>query len=871
MAELPTGTVSIMFTDIEGSTRLLQQLGSDPYGDLLIEHHRVLRDAIGSCLGVEIKTEGDSFFAVFPSAAEAIKAASQAQRELAATTWPAGTRVAVRMGIHTGDVSVSGNEYVGIAINRAARIAAAAHGGQVLLSQTAAALAGDVLPDGVGLRDLGEHKLKDIDAPEHLLQLVIDGLPDDFPPPRAIATRFELLPLEMSSFVGRGEVLARARELLGGTRLLTLTGPGGTGKTRLSLRLAREVADEYDGGVAFIELAPISDPGLVMTTIRQTLGLGEVAGQTSLATVIERIAGREVLLVLDNFEQVAAAADQVALLLERAPDLNLILTSRVPLHVEGEQEFAVPPLSVPSDTDATDAGRLAESEAVTLFVQRAQAVRPDFRLTADNARVVVAICRRLDGLPLAIELAASRTKLLPLRALMDRLQKSLDILQSTAADRTDRQRTLRGAIAWSYDLLNDVEKTLFRRCAVFVGGWRLEDAEAILHAAGRLGGDVLDGTTVLIDHSLVRRVDANSDVRLLMLETIREYGREQLALNGELEKTSDAHARHFASLAEEAEPSLTSGREWPDRLEADHANIRAALAWLADHDTPLALLTAGRLWRFWHLRGHLREGAALVSDLLDRPAAAARDEARAKALIGLAGLVYWQTDYELARRSYEEAREIAAETRNQELEVEALYSLAYVRSIERDWEGAERDLRKAESLYEKQGNRLMAAWALASSGMNATLRGDHETAVQLLEESARRFEELGDSFGIRNSLGVETRALMHLGHLDHARALNRRAVEVSAAGQDVTSLSATLHDAASLAALDGDLERAAILIGAARRIVRETGGQPPPELINRIDALPTLERDLEAERLAELLGEGERLTTEQAVELALAG
>jgi tetratricopeptide (TPR) repeat protein len=526
-------------------------------------------------------------------------------------------------------------------------------------------------------------------------------------------------------------------------------------------------------------------------------------------------------------------------------------------------------MSVPTGPVTADIEQLAESEAVALFVQRASAIRADFRLSADNAPLVIAIVQRLDGLPLAIELAASRTKLLPLRALIDRLQKSLDILQSTAADRTDRQRTLRGAIAWSYDLLSETEKTLFRRCAVFVGGWRLEDADEVVAEAGNLLGDLLDCTAALVDHSLVRRVDTDADFRLMMLETIREFGREQLSASGELTATSDAHARHFAGLAEQAEPRLTFGREWPDRLEADHANIRAALAWLADRDIRRALLTAGRLWRFWHLRGHLREGAAMLSDLLERPAAMRRDEARAKALVGLAGLVYWQTDYQLARRSYEEAQSIAAEIGNEEFEVESLYSLAYVRAIERDWDAANRDLRRAETMYEKQGNRLMATWALESTGMIMTLRGEHLAALPLLEESSRRFEELGDSFGMRNSLAVETRALMNLGRLEQAISLNRRVLEMSAAGQDVTSLSAAILDAASLAALEGDFERAAILTGAAQRIVHESGGQAPPELVNRIDALLVLQRELDPSRLADLLAEGGRLSTDQAVELAL--
>ncbi|HYI22750.1 MAG TPA: adenylate/guanylate cyclase domain-containing protein [Candidatus Limnocylindrales bacterium] len=870
MATLPTGTVSILFTDIEGSTRLLQRLGPDTYGLLLGEHHQVMRAAISACRGVEIKTEGDSFFAIFVSAHDAVIGAVQAQRELAAREWPDGVRVAVRMGIHTGDVQISSGEYVGMDVHRAARISSAAHGGQVLLSGTTAAVVSSVLPDGVALREIGEHLLKDIEAPERLCQLVIDGLPADFPPPHAVATRFELLPAEMTSFVGREEILARAQELLVGTRLLTLTGPGGTGKTRLSIRLARDAAHAYEDGVAFVALASISDPTLVLPTIRHALGLVEQPGRSALETLSERLAGRDVLLVLDNFEQVTDAASSIATLLEAAQELTLVITSRIALHITGEQEFPVPPLDLPTDAEEADLDRLARSEAVALFMQRARAVQPDFSLGPDNAATIREICARLDGLPLAIELAASRVKLLPPGALLARLTKSLDVLQSTAADRTDRQRTLRGAIDWSYGLLPSPEQAVFRRCAIFVGGWRLDDAEPVAGAAGGLEMDLLDGVGALVDHSLVRQVERDSEPRFTMLETIREFGRERLAEAGELDATATAHADRFAALAEQAEPALTAGREWLDRLSADQANIRAALRWLADHDIQRALLMGGRLWRFWHLRGHLREGSGLLTSLLDRPNAAEPTSARAKALIGLAGLVYWQTDFDGARRSYEEALAIARAVGDEAVEVETLYSLAYVRAIERDYAAANRELEAAAELYENQGNSVMATWATATIGMNMSLAGDHDAAIPMLEESISRFETLGEAYGQRNATSVLTRALMNVNQLDEASEANRRVLELSLADQDITSLSAALHDAASLAALSGNLATAATLTGAAERIVDESGGQPPPSLINRIEAMPTLTASLSEEDLEALLARGRSLSTEEAVNLVIA-
>jgi predicted ATPase/class 3 adenylate cyclase len=866
----PTGTVTMLFTDIEGSTRLLQRLGPDAYGRVLGDHHRLIRDSVSARRGVEIKTEGDSFFVVFHSAIDALCAAAEAQRALAAAPWPEGVAVHVRMGVHTGDVQISEGEYLGVDVHRAARIAAAAHGDQVLVSAVTRSVAEPELPDGYSMRDLGEHMLKDFDVPEHLYQLDVAGLRGDFPAPRAVPTRFDLLPAEVSSFVGRTAELARAGELLGETRLLTLTGPGGTGKTRLAIQLARARAADFADGVAFVPLAPISDPNLVPSTIRTTLGIGEQQGQSAMGTLKQKLAGRHVLLVIDNFEQVTDAAPVLAELLEALPALKVIVTSRVALRITGEQEFAVPPLSVPVPSDADDLGRLTESDAVALFVQRARAVRADFAVTAENARSIVDICARLDGLPLAIELAASRIKLLPPQALLERLSNRLDFLQSNAADRTDRQRTLRGAIDWSYNLLSEPERALFRRMSIFVGGWRLEEGDHVAAASGGLDVDLFDGIAALVDHSLIRRLDDSPEVRFGMLETIRDYGREQLDTAGESAATGDAHADCFADLAASAEPHITADAEWPDRLEREHANIRAAIRWLAENDTDRGLVMCGRLWRFWHLRGHLREGTRITQTALDNPGAKARTFGRAKALIGLAGLLYWQLQYEPARRHYEEALAIARDIGDKTLEVETLYSLAYVRDIEGDYERAIKDFEDAQLLYESQGNELMAVWSLGSIGMTETLRGRHDVAVEMLDRTIGAFERLRDGFGIRNATAVKLRALMHLNRLKDARTLNRDVLRLSAQEHDITSFSASLLDAASLFALTGDYERAALVTGAAQRIVEESGGQPPPELVNRIDAMPALKAHLDANHLNHLISDGRALSQEAATELALA-
>ncbi|MGI8998558.1 MAG: ATP-binding protein [Candidatus Limnocylindria bacterium] len=473
MPQLPTGTVTFMFTDIEGSTRLLQRVG-ESYRDLLADHNRILREAIAAGGGTEVQTEGDAFFAAFPTAAGAVRAAVQAQRGLASQAWPEGSDIRVRIGLHTGQGVLSGEQYVGLDVHRAARIAAAGHGGQVLISDSTRALAGDDLAVGVGVRDLGRHRLKDIERLEHLHQLLSDGLGDKFPSIRTLDARLTNLPLERSSFVGREREAAEATALLERSRLLTLTGPGGVGKTRLALKIAADHLGRFADGVYLVDLSTINDPSLVPAAIARALMVREQPGQDMAASLAEHLRDRELLVVLDNMEQVVDAADTVSRLLDAGRGLTVLATSRVPLHLTGEQEFPVPPLALPDPTRIADLQSLNDNEAVMLFIQRAASVRPEVRLTADNAAAVAEIAVRLEGLPLAIELAASQAKLLNPSAILARLGTTLSLLITGPNDRPDRQRTLRSTIEWSYDLLDTKHKRLFARLATFKGGWTLD-------------------------------------------------------------------------------------------------------------------------------------------------------------------------------------------------------------------------------------------------------------------------------------------------------------------------------------------------------------------------------------------------------------
>jgi predicted ATPase/class 3 adenylate cyclase len=759
MLDLPAGTITLLFTDIEGSTHLLQQLG-DRYAQLLTECRTLLRTAFHQYDGHEVDAQGDAMFAVFARASDALLAAVAAQRELALHSWPDAVALRVRMGLHTGEPSRVADGYVGLDVHYAARIMSAAHGGQVLLSQTTRDLVERALPQGVSLRDLGTHRLKDLEQPVPLYQLVIADLPADFAPPRTLASRSDSLPVQPTPFIGREHEVATIGQLLRrqDVRLVTLTGPGGTGKTRLSIQVASELRDVFVEGVSFISLAPINDPLLVIPTIAQALGIRDKEGQPLSTRLAEVLQQKQVLLLLDNFEQVVGAASQVAELLTSCPSLKVLVTSREVLHVRAEHEFAVPPLALPDPAHLPELAALARFPSVALFLQRVQAIKPEFRLTVTNARAVAEICVRLDGLPLAIELAAARMKLLSPQVLLARLDRRLAMLAGGARDVPTRQQTLRNTIAWSYQLLNAREQRLFCRLSVFVGGCTLQAAEAVCIASDDGATQVLDGVASLVDKSLLQRVEqteeASEEPRFLMLETIREYALEALTTSGEAAVARQAHADYFLLLAEEAEPALKGPLlvSWLERLEREHDNLRAALQWaLEGGRTEMALRLGTALERFWVVRGHRNEGLAFLERALAGSSGVATS-VRAKALLAAARLAFVQSHYDrgevLAQESLALFRGLG-DRRGIALSLDRLGMAAWRRG---DFRTAGVLMEEDLALFKEVGDQDRVAWSLFTLGLLNNKQGEYTRACALFEESLTLFRELGNKRGIAASL-----------------------------------------------------------------------------------------------------------------------
>jgi predicted ATPase/class 3 adenylate cyclase len=879
-SDLPdSGLVALLFTDIEGSTRLVSALGDERWAGLLADHRALIVEALGreqpagARWGV-VGSEGDSLFAAFASPLGAVRGAANAQRALAAHAWPSGAEIRVRMGIHAGEIVRVGDDYVGYEVHKAARVMSAAHGGQIVLSRTLRALMPDAALAPMELRSLGVHSLKDVPEREELFQLVGEDLSTEFPPLRTLDAVPNNLPAQLTTFVGReAEIVAAKRQLLG-TRLLTLTGTGGTGKTRLALRVAEEIAHEYRDGAWFVPLAAVTDPALVPSAIVASLGIAEVSGTSAIHRLCEVLVDRRQLIVLDNFEQVQDAAPSVGEIVRAAPGVAIIATSRGPLHVYGERELPIPPLGLPDLARLPSADALLRSEAVALFVDRAQAARPDFALTDQNAAAVAGICARLDGLPLAIELAAARIRVLAPQAILARLENRLELLSSGGRDRPERQQTLRATIAWSYDLLDPGGQRLLARLGIFAGGWELEQAEAICGPATELGVNVLDGLDGLVNQSLVRLDEGpDGEPRFVMLETIRAFALEQLAASGDADEISRRHAMVFLELAERAAPDLTRAQANAalDRLERSTANLRAALGCaVRTNAADVGLRLGWALWRFWQMRGSLDEGRDWLARLVVLPKALEHPSLLARAYEASGSVAYWRGDMEAARIAYETALSLQREVGDELGVADALYNLSFAYVVPKtDMPKGEALLLEALAIYERSGVDSGIAGVHFSLMNIANQAGDDEARRRHFEVALPTFRRLGDSYMVGWSLHLDGIGLIRLGRFDEARAELTEAISLFARARDVSGIALLLDDWADLALAEGRIARSVQLSGAAAAF-QATSGADLGSVINKAEgrSLPDAAR-LDPETLARAWAEGQAMSLDEAVTYAL--
>ena len=859
---LPSGTVTFLFTDIEGSTALLQRLG-DEYATVLADHHRLLRHAFGERGGVEVDAAGDGLYVAFPSARSALVAGIEAQRAVSGHEWTAGATVAVRMGLHTGEALSGEGGYVGIDVHRAARICAAGHGGQLLISQTTHDLVADELPAGITLRDLGEHRLRDLAGQQRLYQAVVPDLPSEFPPLRTVDSRPNNLPRQLTTFVGRERQLSEAKRLLASSPLLTLTGPGGVGKTRIALQLADELlGGELNDGAWMVDLGVLTDPDFLAPAVAASLGLAEQPGRPLLATILDHLRSRQLLLVLDNCEHVVAESAELAdSLLRASPSLRIVATSREALGIAGEAVFPVPSLALPEHDRSLPLDQLSGFEAIRLFADRAAAVLPTFELTAANAPAVAQICRRLDGIPLALELAAARVRALSVEQIAARLDDRFRLLAGGSRAAVPRHQALRAAVDWSFDLLSEPERATWRRLSVFAGGFTLEAAEAICAGEGVDEADVLDLLSRLVEKSLVVSEAMVSEARFRLLETVRQYAREKLMGSGEAADALRRHRDWFLAVVARIEPQFFGGvraGSGIDELDREHDNLRAGLEWSADEpgEAAAGLRLAAGLWRFWETRGHVVEGRTWLERLLEGSSDASLT-VRSSALTGAGVLAYLQGDYDAAFAFHEESLILHRQVGNPQSIAYAANNLANV-AVQQD------DYARARSLYEEAlelgraaGDIRGSAIALINLADVVARQGDLDAARSRFEESIATFREHGDDWGMAFALDSFGLVARRYGDHPSARSFHGKAIEISRGLGDERGVARALAHLAEVAGVEGDVVGAATLHRESLAIRQRLGDLPG--IATGLEKLATAVSSEAPDAAAQLLGRAEAL------------
>jgi predicted ATPase/class 3 adenylate cyclase len=902
---------TFLFTDIEGSTALLRRLGEGLYGQVLADHHALIRSGLAAHGGREVDTQGDAFFAVFSLSSACVAAAAEMQRALEAHRWPGGEHVRVRMGVHAGKAAQTAAGLVGLDVHRAARVAAVGYGAQVLVSETAAALVRSGLAPGLSLADLGVHRLKDLGRPERIFQLQVAGLQAGFPPLRSLGSPAlpNNLPAQLATFIGRDRELADVRALVRSCRMVTLTGAGGCGKTRLGLQTAAELLDGSGDGVWLAELAAISDEQEVPSAIAAALGIRGQPGKTALEGLVDALALQDVLIVLDNCEHlIGACAKTAEAIVHRCPRVHLLATSREPLGIAGETIYWVPSLSLPGTGDAA----AESSDAVALFLERAREQGVSLPVDEQTGLLLVSVCRRLDGLPLAIELAAARLRSLPLRGLRDRLDQRFRLLTGGSRTALPRQQTLRATVEWSYSLLTGAEQALLRLLSVFAGSFDLDAVEAVGGTGGIEVSDVAGLLGSLVDKNLVLAEPAGQSLRYRLLETIRQYAAERLAEAGD-QAAAKGHCAYFLGVAEAAAPHLTRPEQgqWLARLDADHANLRHAAEYAAtDPDATAQVLRFGvALHRYWLARSREREALTLLLPALERPGAGADPALFAAALITVTAVSGF-VDLAPARPAGQQAVELARELHDDRLLIFALSALsaAYYFLGETDpglltgEEAVERarqlgdDVLLGESLMsyllsggsgdliepdqfgqllaeaaactERSGDQLIHYALHNNAGVHALAAGDIPAARAHLEQAAHAARATGmETAALADNLGWVRR---EEGDPDGALSMFQTSLRISHRNGEPPGTGYAILGLACLATDLGDWDRAAALHGIAQGFL-EGSGQPwqDPEARYRQDSLTQLHAHMSSERFDQSYHSGITLPADQALQSAL--
>ncbi len=920
---MPTGTITFLFTDIEGSTKLWDRY---PEGmrRALACHDKLLQQAIEQHHGHVFKTVGDAFCAAFPTAPDALAAALEAHLALQQPDWGEVGSIRVRMGLHTGEAEERDNDYFGPTLNRVARLQGVGHGQQTLLSQATYELVRDSLPPDVTLQDMGQHRLKDLLAPEHVWQIFHPALPTEFPSLKSLDYLPTNLPRQMTSFIGRQREMEEIKRLLTTTPLLTLLGIGGVGKTRLSVQVGADLVDHYKDGVWLVELAALTEPELVPQAIASVLSIREEANRPLLQTLTDALRDKQILLLLDNCEHLINACARVAdTLLKSCSHLTILATSRERLGISGEHAWRIPSLLAPTPEDtllvdqetigqeATDPIlRLMEYDAPRLFVERARQQRQDFTLYSGNVAAIAHLCRQLDGIPLAIELAAARTRSLSVEEIDSKLDNRFRLLTGGSRAALPRQQTLRALIDWSYDLLNDQEKTLLACLSVFAGGWFEEAAEQVCAGEEIEDWEVLDILGSLVDKSLVAREEQEGHTRYRLLETVRQYATEKLQSHTAKQDAQQKHQDYYLTLAKEANSQLTGSQQaaWLDTLEREHDNLRAALNWQVN-DTSLCL--AGTLWRFWEIRGYFAEGREQLTRLMAQASQEQATTDRVDALRGVGALAWAQGDYTYAQDSYQQSLELSEKLRYRigiALALSGLGNIAYAeqnaelaRSLhlrclqiqqeigdehgmgvtlnslgnialhqQQDQETARRSFEESLRLLNKCGDKRYAAIALSNLSVVAYMQGHNEELRVLGAQCLAIYRQLGDKFQVAVVLNNIAEAAFRMGNYADARRMYAESLRLF---QQLGNRQYIPYVLESLAYLNAALEQwpqMVRLMGAAEA-QRETVHVPlPPSDAQETEAQLAIARShLGETAYAAEWAAGRCLTLEEAIAYAL--